>query len=120
MKTKSIIAYVNQDGKVHQIYCHFDAEPSHHGPILFENYNSLELAKKLIDNGNIEILSADLDNCISLAEGIYKEKNVANNMFEFFNLGKKVEIQYYYIFIDNNWEAYDDQLDPVILANVLL
>jgi len=41
-------------------YCHWDGYPSHHGPILVENYNSREKAQALIDLGDLSSLGASV------------------------------------------------------------
>jgi hypothetical protein len=38
------------------VYCHFDGYPSYNGRILLSNYNSQELAEKLINGGDMSSL----------------------------------------------------------------
>lgn len=57
MATRSTIAVQHSNGTISQVYCHWDGYLSHHGPLLFHCYNSLELAEELVSFGNISVLS---------------------------------------------------------------
>lgn len=56
MGTRAFIGYLEGEDNVKFIYTHWDGYPSHHGPILLENYNTLEKVKELVDLGGISIL----------------------------------------------------------------
>lgn len=57
MSTRSSITVKHSDGKYHSVYCHLDGHPSHHTKILRENYNSQELAEKLVSYGYMSVLA---------------------------------------------------------------
>lgn len=57
MSTRSSIS-VKVGEQVKTIYCHFDGYPSHHMPILTGQYNSQEMAEKLIELGDLSILDS--------------------------------------------------------------
>lgn len=48
MGTRSNIGILYADGSVETIYCHWDGYFENNGLILYENYNSSELVKKLL------------------------------------------------------------------------
>ncbi len=66
MATRSRIAIENQDGTVLSIYCHWDGYPSHHGPILLENYTTREKVESLIELGSISSLAPETE----ISEGV--------------------------------------------------
>ena len=68
MATRSRIAIENQDGTVLSIYCHWDGYPSHHGPILLENYTTQEKVESLIALGSISSLAPETE----IPEGVNK------------------------------------------------
>ncbi|EPP7234373.1 hypothetical protein ACTOJ1_001316 [Shigella flexneri] len=45
----------------HVIYCHNDGYIEHNGKLLFENYNSQELAEKLVSGGDLSSLDKSSD-----------------------------------------------------------
>jgi len=55
MATRSNIN-VKVGDKYHVIYCHNNGYIRHNGKILFEHYNSQELAEKLVYGGHISVL----------------------------------------------------------------
>lgn len=61
MSTRSYIAYEDLDGTVKGIFCHYDGYLEHNGRILFDHYNSLERAKKLVKLGSLDFLGAYLE-----------------------------------------------------------
>jgi hypothetical protein len=72
MATRSKIAIEDQDGTVRSIYCHWDGYPSHHGPILLENYTTQEKVESLIALGSISSLAPETE----IPEGV--EHNFEN------------------------------------------
>jgi hypothetical protein len=56
MATRSTIAIELPDGKVKQIYCHWDGYLDHNGKLLLNNYNDPLIAEELIDLGSISSL----------------------------------------------------------------
>lgn len=64
MATRGSITVKHTDGKYHSVYTHWDSYLSHNGVLLIENYNSQELAEKLVAGGSISSLgkSCELQN----------------------------------------------------------
>lgn len=56
MATRSTIAIELEDGKVKQIYCHWDGYLSHNGAILMEHYSNPNKVQALMDVGDISSL----------------------------------------------------------------
>lgn len=56
MATTSTIAVEHSDGRVTQVYCHWDGYINHNGRILQEHYPTLALAEELVSYGSISIL----------------------------------------------------------------
>lgn len=61
MSTRSDIIVHRADGSWHRVYCHWDGYIDHNGKILYENYNSQELAEKLVSFGDISSLAESCD-----------------------------------------------------------
>jgi hypothetical protein len=61
MATRSTIAVQHADGRVSQIYCHWDGYLSHNGKLLFLHYPTLERVEKLVSHGAISSLAEHID-----------------------------------------------------------
>ena len=57
MGTRSNIIVHRADGKWSSIYCHWDGYPSHHGPILTQNYATPSEAESLVKFGDLSSLA---------------------------------------------------------------
>lgn len=53
MATRSAIGYVDDSGRIHSVYCHWDGYPSYVGAVLYTFYNNLEAIKRLIEKGDM-------------------------------------------------------------------
>lgn len=60
MSTPCAIGYKNTDNSYDVIYCHWDGYPSYQTEMLLNYYNSAELARALIDLGDISSLDKHL------------------------------------------------------------
>lgn len=60
MGTRSMIGLLHQDGSITAIYCHWDGNPKHHGPILLGNYQTEASLAKLLSLGNLSSLGSEL------------------------------------------------------------
>lgn len=60
MATRSNIN-VKVGDKYHVIYCHSNGYVENNGKMLFEHYNSQELAEKLVSGGHLSILDASVE-----------------------------------------------------------
>ena len=61
MATRSTIAVEHNDGKVSEIYCHYDGYPEHNGRILIEQYTTLEKVEELISHGDLSVLAPNIN-----------------------------------------------------------
>lgn len=61
MSTRSNIAYINEKGIVRSVYCHFDGYLEGVGKTLLTHYNSFDLAKKLVEPGDISHVEPSCD-----------------------------------------------------------
>lgn len=61
MATRSRIGMVNESNEFVSVYCHWDGYPENNGVILDKHYRDPEKIKKLIENGDISSLSAEVD-----------------------------------------------------------
>lgn len=61
MATRSTISVLHQNGKVSEIYCHWDGYLSNNGKILLENYSSQELAEELVSHGDLSVLRKSIN-----------------------------------------------------------
>lgn len=60
MSTRSTISYLDPNGGVQQIYCHYDGYPSHTGALLKEHYSNPTAAGGLVDLGDLSYLAENL------------------------------------------------------------
>ena len=60
MATRSTIAIELDDGKIYQVYCHWDGYLDHNGKLLLEHYADENKALELIQNGDISSLGSEV------------------------------------------------------------
>ncbi len=121
MSTNSGIAL--RSGETFQtIYCHWDGHPRTMLPILRENYNSLELAAKLISYGDASSIDKKLDPTPGVAHTfMMPEKEVCvfyhrdrgdswlrcqPSCYTQKELFGQSAFEYVYIFEDGEWNVY--------------
>lgn len=121
MSTNSGIAL--RSGETFQtIYCHWDGHPRTMLPILRENYNSLELAAKLISYGDASYIDKKLDPTPGVAHTfMMPEKDVCvfyhrdrgddwlscqSVCYTKKELFDQPAFEYVYIFEDGQWNVY--------------
>lgn len=122
MATRSTIAVVDNEGKVHQVYCHWDGYPSWNGYVLRKSYNDLESALELVSFGDISSLK---EKCIPDPElphdfqddvtVFYKrdrgedgvEAKVYDNIQEYYKKFQREE--YNYLFVDGKWHLLNEK-----------
>lgn len=61
MVTSSTISVEHQDGTVSTVYCHYDGYLNHNGYILYNYYNSLDMAESLVKLKTLSILGSKLE-----------------------------------------------------------
>ena len=99
MSTNSTIAVQHLDGTVSAVYCHWDGYLSYNGRILIDHYNSLEMAERLVDNGNISLLGDTIDTTKFFQE----HETVYADLHEYLSNGSFQKCNYL-------WTEYDDEL----------
>jgi hypothetical protein len=60
MATRSAIGFVEYDGTVTGVYCHWDGYPEYNGKILYHHYNNTEKVLELIEHGDISSLRPEI------------------------------------------------------------
>lgn len=102
MATRSTIWIKKEDGLYDGIYCHWDGYMSHNGKILYEQYNTIELAKELISFGNM----SQLANIVSHCKFYHRDRNQDFKMYKDFTFEEIENVfeEYNYFFIDGKWK----------------
>jgi hypothetical protein len=117
MATTSTIAVEHQNGKISQVYCHWDGYIENNGRILLDHYNSLSSAEELVSFGDISKLD---QNCIPTGKHSFNEPEPGCTIYygrdrgesdteprtfdnrAMFNMSKQVK-EYDYLFADGSW-----------------
>ena len=120
MSTNAGIAL--RSGDTYQtIYCHWDGNPRTMLPILRENYNSLELAAKLISYGDASSINKKLEptgehTFMKPEDGVcvFYHRDRGDDWFSCQDvcytrkeLFRQPNFEYVYIFEDGQWNAYN-------------
>ncbi len=119
MATRSTISVVDTEGKVHQVYAHWDGYLSCNGKILLNHYNTLESALELVSFGDISSLA---EKCIPDADKEHYFDNPQEDVTTYYGRdrgedGVEVKIydnvedyyfklrreEYDYLFMDGKW-----------------
>ncbi len=118
MSTSCLIAIKTEDGYLAS-YCHWDGYPDYMYPMLTKNYNSEELARKLIDFGDASSINKKLeptsdDHSFGHSEAevcvfYHRDKHDPWNECEPIYYATKESMQrmmsYVYVWENNHWEA---------------
>jgi hypothetical protein len=80
MATRSTISLEFADGRIGQVYAHWDGYLAHNGKILFENYSNPFVLRDLIDLGDISSLKTTIGtkHPFSMYEGNMTQDEYAN------------------------------------------
>lgn len=120
MSTHCGIAVKTEKG-YNTIYCHHDGYESYMYPMLTQNYNTEELAKKLVSLGDASCIEEKLEPTPGVVHTFdFPEKNVSvfyhrdrgehwedNKPYIYPTKSELLNIQYYtYIWEDGQWNAY--------------
>lgn len=60
MSTNSTIAIELEDGRIEQVYCHWDGYIEYVGRVLFDSYSDPEKLRELISHGDISSLTSEI------------------------------------------------------------
>ena len=104
MGTRSNIIYEEPTGEVLSMYCHYDGYPSHNGRILFDQYNSAEKAKALVEVGYARVLTEEgaeihLDQNPERPNEMERHRNLNSYMWSV----DTVMIEYIYRYAGDDW-----------------
>lgn len=106
MATRSAIGFVEYDGSVRAIYCHWDGYPDHNGKMLEEHYDSIEKVEELLDFGDISDLESSIDK-LAHCSGKYYPALDFDNSFHFMQYYRDMGCKYFYLFDGNEWIVAD-------------
>ena len=106
MSTRSEIAVEYSDGSIKSIYCHSDGYLSYNGVILNENYDTLELANSIIEQGDCSILKQTIDE--SRFYNTWRNENTKaktfTNEYAFMShFANDIFAEYIYLFKNGKW-----------------
>lgn len=121
MSTNSMIGIKLHNGNIRAIYCHWDGYPSHHLPILKQNYCTPEQVSALLDLGDLSVLDENLGKKIEFDDYALQKENkqcVAygrdrgeqDTKAEIFHRSELLKhYEYVYIFIPETftWDVYN-------------
>lgn len=115
MATRSIIGIENKNKSIDSIYCHWDGYPQNNGKILFENYNSREKARFLINQGwNSTLENSVLLNALSRSKKSQEDNEEGPTFDKFKDLAAFLKhgdsvAQFMYLYTDDEgwiyWES---------------
>jgi hypothetical protein len=122
MSTRSRIGVMMDDDTVKQVYCHWDGYVEGVGFTLVENYDSIELAKELINLGDISSLGYNIstdephtfENRVKGVTVFYgRDRGEAGTqpafvtMDEWLSVAFSSSIDFYYLYNEGQWWIYD-------------
>lgn len=61
MSTRSRIGIINEDGSIQSIYCHWNGYYDYNGVVLYDDYQTIEKIKQLINLGSISYLASEIE-----------------------------------------------------------
>lgn len=91
---------------VKSIYCDKSGFPSGVGQILINNYKDETTIRRLLDGGNIKILTPEIDKCVTIknTNGLWEGDAKVDSYNTYTNF---VSSTYFYLFKDNEWYVKD-------------
>lgn len=140
MSTRSRIGIVSPNGPVQSIYCHWDGYPEHHWPILTKHYKTYNMARRLIDLGDLSILGRrigtkipfDVDEqtrahrCVAYGRDrgdSDASARYSDDRLKFYALCRTSGAEYAYLFDEGAWSVFSmrgNGAAPVDPARILL
>jgi hypothetical protein len=108
MATRSTIAIKHSDGKIYQIYCHWDGYLTGVGTVLTTYYATEELAMDMISGGDMSSLGELHDTCkyYSSRGDSNVEPREFDSLDDFVTNGQTEG--YDYLFLDGKWHVKTD------------
>ena len=122
MSTNSNIGFVQADGTVLAVYCHWDGHPSSVGSLLLENYTTARSVELLLAFGDISSLAATVEKSVFYRrdrDEIDVDAEVYPNGVTFMDTSNdRSHIEYVYLLLlDGTWVV--NQLD-LSVANAMI
>jgi hypothetical protein len=131
MATRSAIGFVEYDGSVTGVYCHWDGYPEHNGMVLLEHYSDTYKLLDLLEQGDISSLRPEIGVQhpfsrfeTNLTDAAYEELYGRMTTFYTRDRGEKCpakdfsdsiafkdhygDCQYFYLYDGNEW-TYSDR-----------
>ena len=112
MATRSFIGKLNKDDSITGIFCYWDGYPEHAGRILIDNYLTEQQVDQLLALGDLSSIDPALDKCESYSSR--GEKGVEAKSYKdfqaFYEAGKSVWAEYYYVFNYDFWACWDSNM----------
>lgn len=105
MATTSTIAVEHLDGRVTQVYCHWDGYIAYNGRILQEYYPTLSLAEELVSYGSLSILGERITPIGP--HGFYDPPEPGTCVFHARDRGEELIIREY-----RDYDTYQEEYDP--------
>jgi hypothetical protein len=121
MATRSRIGLKLDDGKIKQVYCHWDGYVEGVGLTLVENYNTIDKVEELINLGDISSLGFKIstdephtfDNPVNGVTVAYSRDRGETGveaqtltMDEWMSVAYSSPIDFYYLFSDGEWWVF--------------
>ena len=112
MATRSFIGKLNKDDSITGIYCHWDGYPEHAGRILIDNYLTEQQVDQLLALGDLSSIAPTLVECESYSSRGEKgvEAKSYKDLQAFYEAGKSVWAEYYYVFNYDFWACWDSNM----------
>ena len=112
MSTRSRIGFKTEKGTIESVYCHCDGYPAYNGKLLLNYYNSLELAKQIVELGDISSLGKTLKQEDTCSYNRWRNENtikrIDKNKAEYKKKYGTNGEEYIYLFENGKWYVYDD------------
>ena len=111
MATRSFIGKLNKDDSITGIFCYWDGYPEHAGRILIDNYLTEQQVDQLLALGDLSSIAPTLVECESYSSRGEKgvEAKSYKDLQAFYEAGKSVWAEYYYVFNYDFWACWDDK-----------
>jgi hypothetical protein len=116
MATRSTIALEMADGKVLQIYCHWDGYLEHNGKILLMSYSNPAKLEELVSRGDLSSLDNTIDQC-----SFYGTAREFSSFDDYWDNGMSEEFDYILRkngdwYVRQEWQDYALLKDAIDLA----
>lgn len=118
MSTVSFIGYLEEDGSVKYVYCHWDGHPSHNGRILLDYWTDWRQVGGMIGEGHLSSLGVDILSCNFYDD--HREGEESYSVCEDLEEARKICREYFYVFTKQGWifSEYKSEFRPLTKQEV--